>query len=355
MRFSRVSSLLSAVALAAVGVCAEAQGATLHLLPAAEDVIPKNIQWDEAVSIIAHALGVSHLSPALQFADHHAEVLNDAAVQKVVGSLLEPARPNLLIVARGLTADGVPVPAKYSIGTSSETAGSLISDLAYDFSELSADKYDSGLSTLYVTSQTGDKPLSNCAMVKLQDGGAAVSASKTSENVRATLNEISATAYSDVKAHFMEKFGKKVEIFDESEPIEKFFMVEMEFISSLFEAMRIQSLHPESKTQASFQSIVLNLAKLDALAAKEGTESKKYLAAVSIMREVLEEATQTFTKLHTKSSIEILSVPPATLSATTVGTYPRPVLRRSVDPRAAITCAKDKEACQKTFNSCSGH
>ena len=66
-------------------------------------------------------------------------------------------------------------------------------------------------------------------------------------------------------------------------------MVEMEFISSLFEAMRIQSLHPQSNTQATFQSIVLNLSKLDALAAKEGPKSKKYLAAVTIMREVLEE------------------------------------------------------------------
>ena len=104
MRFLRVSKLLSAVALAA-GVCAEANGplctvanisnsisncppaciigATLHLLPASEDVTPKSIHWDEAVSIIAHALGVSHLSPALQFADKHAEILNDQAVQKV--------------------------------------------------------------------------------------------------------------------------------------------------------------------------------------------------------------------------------------------------------------------------------
>ena len=136
------------------------------------------------------------------------------------------------------TSDGVPAPAKYSIGASTETSGSLISDLAYDFSELSADKYDSGFSTLYVTSEKGDGPISNCAMVKLQDEvgkvfrvgghataltatvkGAVVSASKASENVRATLNEISATAYSDVKAHFVEKFGKKVEIFDDGEPV----------------------------------------------------------------------------------------------------------------------------------------
>lgn len=66
-------------------------------------------------------------------------------------------------------SDQVSIPAKFSIEESSDTSMSLISKLAHDFAELSAAKFDDDLATLYVTSEERDYPISNCAVVKLQE------------------------------------------------------------------------------------------------------------------------------------------------------------------------------------------
>lgn len=66
-------------------------------------------------------------------------------------------------------------------------------------------------------------------------------------------------------------------------------MIETEYVSSLFEALKIQSLHPTSDADSAFQSVILNLSKLDALAREYGTESEKYENGVAIVKQVLEE------------------------------------------------------------------
>ncbi|KAJ3038731.1 hypothetical protein HDV00_000391 [Rhizophlyctis rosea] len=226
--------------------------------------------------------------------------------------------------------------------------------MAYDFAELSAARFDDELATLYVTSEERDNPVSNCAVVKLGASDAAISASKAPVSLRTTLKEIANTAYVDVKNHLVEKFGSTAKVFDEKVARDKLFMVEIEYISSLFEALRIQSLHP-TDAKSAFRSIMINLSQLDTLAEEYGTSSEKYINGAAIMRQVLDEAIKSFTTSHKPSAVEILSVPP-TIPAIG-GTSPRPLLRRRATTSGAksTTCPKSHDECVSVFNNCSRH
>ncbi|KAJ3281330.1 hypothetical protein HK104_000081 [Borealophlyctis nickersoniae] len=301
-------------------------------------------------------MGVSHLSPVLELADQHADVLNDEAVQMVGGSLLEPPRPNLLVIAKGIEAKDIPIPVAYSIAAEDSTSGVRISDFAHDFTELAAAKYPGLLSTLYIKSEKRDAPVPNAAEVKLYEKDAVVSIpGEAPEGLEKTLGELSTSAYQQVHEHFAEKFGSRGAIFDENVTEDKLFMVEVEFVSSLFEALRIQNLHSTSQqTSQLLKFMVINLSKLHLVAEKYGLTSKQYKSAVSIGREVLDQVVSTFQEIHkNKASVEIISVSPSVPA--TGGTWPRALVRRAVTASAATQCPSDVNTCNTVFANCSFH
>ncbi|KAJ3103763.1 Splicing factor 3B subunit 1 [Phlyctochytrium planicorne] len=299
-----------------------AANVALHLHPhdKLQGSSPKEISWDQATSILSHVNGVSKfLRGGLVLNEESSSgeiltILNDESVRKLSGDMFEQHDASLVILVKGIQAEALPIPATFTILSENATSNAKISEYFNDFTELIADVHPSGDMLLSISSESQNPSIAGAARVSLFDRSAVLSVPDDApEYLQSTLKEIAKTAYVDVKSHFVEKFGKRAESF--SEKGDRMFMVEMEFLSSLFEALKIQSVHALKRraTTAKLPDFIgITVSTPLSIKNSYGVESEQYQNAVSISNEVLEKVFESFTTVYKTGVVQMISVAPET-------------------------------------------
>ncbi|KAJ3213836.1 hypothetical protein HDU67_002379 [Dinochytrium kinnereticum] len=354
--------LAAAFTVATLSSSALGSSIALHLHPSTSSGAgspSKEISWDQATSILSHINGVSKfLRGGLVLNDDSESnevlsVLDDERVKRVSGNMFEQPEASLVVVVKGLEAEALPIPVSFRISTEDSTSGAMISEYMNDFTELVSDAHISGDMVLSISAEPQNPTIAGTSRVSLREKSALLSIPEDApEYVQNTLGEIAATAYDSVKSHALEKFGDKAEVFDEKERVDRMFMIEVEFVSSLFEALRIQRIHRVKKQELSAKLpdfIGLTLSGANNVREKYGSESPQYKAAASISQEVLKKIVESFSVIYETGVVEMISVGP---EIPAVGQLPNLVKRLATINAACPQAISD---CETVFHNCSNH
>ncbi|KAJ1559052.1 hypothetical protein HK405_012188, partial [Cladochytrium tenue] len=288
-------------------------GVSLHLHRAsnvatgsAQVHLPRTVSWDQATSVLAHLLGISdglrpNGSPIDGTDFDYTGVLNDQKVIAVAGDLFDGPAASLLVLLKGMDSEDIPVPVTFDVHSSHAPSSRLVSAYLNDISSMVASTPRSVVFT--VSSEDQNTAIAGAARVTLRSKKPIVMISdSTPSSLAISAKEIASTSYEDVSAHFVEKFGADGAVFDQTEEDERMFMIEADFISSLFEAIRIQGLHDRKNdrpTHGDFYAI--SLTKLQMIAAFDSAYANGAVEILSVAPTVSDAATATEPRLHRRS------------------------------------------------------
>ncbi|KAI8854728.1 hypothetical protein BC829DRAFT_160085 [Chytridium lagenaria] len=230
----------------------------------------------------------------------------------------------------------------------------MVSEYVTDFTELIADAHPSGDMLLSVSSEAQNPTIAGVSRVTLGERSALMSIPDDApEKVKVTLNEIASSAYESVSDHVVEKFGEEAKLFSQDDKIDRMFLIEVDFVTSLFDALRIQRIHQLRKrtlTTGKLPDFIgITLTGANNLRAKYGEDSKEYKAGVLITTKVLKQITDAFATMYEKGVAEIISVGPETALE---GQVPNLVKRLA---SINMGCPQAVSDCQTAFNNCSNH
>ncbi|KAJ3410464.1 hypothetical protein HDV05_003726 [Chytridiales sp. JEL 0842] len=338
---------------------------------------PRVISWEDATSILSHINGVSYMMRAKPLfvanGDNEDEdvfgqvpkevgesVLDDPAVVSLKKSVFEQPEGSLVLLVKGLGNDAVPIPASFIITENQVTSSNRLTSYINDLTSYIARSHPDARAN--ILSVSSEEPQSSApfttpgvARVTLRERHPLVLLpGDVSSKMKNTLSELADGAYESVKNHFAKKFGKKrADVFEEDVQVDKNFMIEMDFVTSLFEALHIQKLKmlkKRSEAGALSDFTTVTLSRVNDIYEAYGPDSPKYKIASEITAEVVSEIVDKFTNIYADAAVEILSVS-AGISRV-YGDFPH--LERRV-AKVDLSCPLTAADCVTAFSNCSNH
>lgn len=116
-----------------------------------------------------------------------------------------------------------------------------------------------------------------------------ISSIKPSESISSIINEISVTTHKDMEKHAQEKFGADAAIFQSSRAEDAQLMAELEFLTSLFEALKIQQTNDKPKTASEPSFVSVTLSGLKRIRVRYGPDSIEYERAAVMTAKAIEQ------------------------------------------------------------------
>ncbi|KAJ3004177.1 hypothetical protein HKX48_001386 [Thoreauomyces humboldtii] len=327
--------------------------ASLYVLPPTSNAGSREIDWQEAAAFVSRSIassgGYSDLlppSPALLLTQQEPSRLGDEKQLKV--DLLAVSAGNLWIVVEDypegntLLEEG---PSYHIVGKEQSGAqllrfGSLAADSIAEQDESSWPIVVSG-----AKSNVGSGPASRVSL-----NGKAVKASwaeETPNTIKTTVGEIAKTTFVDMEEHAVEKFGKAASVFQSARDEDAQLLAELEFASSLVEALNVQQSvgHKEPTANPAFMSFTFS--GLKNVRTRYGDQSEHYKTGSELTAAAVKQMTAAFFEAHGGNVLmEVLTVPPSTTAA---------LLRRASSSSSTTVCPTSAAACATAFSNCTNH
>ncbi|KAI9000012.1 hypothetical protein BC832DRAFT_156261 [Gaertneriomyces semiglobifer] len=334
----KLSLLCAAVAAlcASRGATAKASIASFLISPPLDiGSSTRKISWATCQSVLAHVLDAPDGFPALSaMTNQDRDDFNAIAT-------LQSTKPNLVILADGAESMKIGAGSAYEIPDEYPRVEitAVVDDLVRT---ISRDADGSGAIMISRSTTATGKSLSRVAIGI--DKIHIAASSSLPETVYHTLDNIRHTTYTDLKSHIVEKYGVRAAFLDEKVHEDVRLMAEIEFVSSVWEAFKVQVLG-DKRDHVHYPDMVVHFDSLQGMRAKYGVDSATYREAQDLLRETIEEITATHNAIFptartfTVVSSFLSSTSPASLKA----------------KRQPPGCPTTEDDCKTAFSNCTAH
>ncbi|KAJ3299111.1 hypothetical protein HDU79_000070 [Rhizoclosmatium sp. JEL0117] len=339
---------------------------SLHLSPAPitnGPLEPATVSWSDLTSVLAHANGVSRLfrwsDNAAQDGDEDQHSLSNILASEHVlalkPDLFHQSSGSLVMLVAGLETNEVPLPVSFT--STSHTPLSAASDYLNHFIELISSEYGTGRANMIsVSSVCNDNILSIPGVSRLvlkKEAAVATIPDSATTSLKSKLKEISKSSYVNVKQTFEKRFGKTV--LKESENVDKMFMVEMNFVDALSDALGKDS---KAMLQPHVQGFLsdyfsVSMTRLNNIYEVYGKESAQFQSSAKVLKEVVSKVIDTFHNLYPEGQVQIIALAPSSSSVSK-----RDIAIPDLDRRLAVVnpaCPLYFQDCMTLNSNCSNH
>ncbi|KAJ3299107.1 hypothetical protein HDU79_000066 [Rhizoclosmatium sp. JEL0117] len=329
---------------------------SLHLSPAPitnGPLEPATASWSDLTSVLAHANGASRLfrwsDNAAQDGDEDqhslSNILASDHVLALKPDLFHQSSGSLVMLVAGLETNEVPLPVSFT--STSHTPLSAASDYLNHFIELISSEYGTGRANMIsVSSVCNDNILSIPGVSRLvlkKEAAVATIPDSATTSLKSKLKEISKSSYVNVKQTFEKRFGKTV--LKESENVDKMFMVEMNFVDALSDALGKDSKEMLQPHVQGFLSdyFSVSMTRLNNIYEVYGKESAQFQSSAKVLKEVVSKVIDTFHNLYPEGQVQIIALAPSSNSVSK-----RDIAIPDLDRRLAVV----NPACPLYFQDC---
>ncbi|KAJ3093124.1 hypothetical protein HK102_007963 [Quaeritorhiza haematococci] len=325
------SHVLMALALAAGAfeVAAASNVAQIHRFPPRISEDHQNtpvIDWSQFNILLSDAYGTSH---KLELSDSSQLVLSSSG-------LFESKKAQFLFFNLGAPTDFLSSPAEFQLVSQEEITPNSVSEFTAKLAGDFASTYGSESKIASISSSGTIAAVPNAGIVTLAEQRPRVNLpSAWTEVDRQAFENTARLSYQADRNRLSELVGRQTSL-REDKPVDRAFMIEMDFASRLFDAGKMAFLAKETTAPG---LVAFTFSKLHALADTYGLESDQYSDALAISQDVFKKALDSINRLFGANAETILVTVPneAVTSDLAVPKQKRSVLAEC--PATADACA----------------